>query len=443
MSTCRSIALEYHSSLQTTYQKLCHLPGFVLLQSGDKKRGRYDIVSALPYDRIIIEEDTPDKQGVLEQIKKKLALIPARNDLPFQGGAIGYIAYDLSTSLLGIKTKSQPTLKDTPLLNLGFYDWAIIVDHYLKKITLFAANLQASTAEIIEYIISLWSLEAPENKAIEVTSTFIPLLSEEAYKHSFSAISEALKQGRSYQVNLTQPFHAYYTGDEWELYKKITQVNPVPFASYLKMDASALLSFSPERFLLLDQGILTTSPIKGTIHRSPNRNEDEQLKQQLATCIKNRAENVMIVDLLRNDLGKISYPGTVEVLNLCAVQSYPSLHHLVSDIRAQCMSSLHPFEAFMSCFPGGSITGAPKLEAMNIISEQEYYARGIYCGSIGYFSVHGRFDTNIAIRTITAKDEILHLAAGGGIVMDSNWEEEYRECQTKIAAIIRGLISTM
>lgn len=439
LSSSRSISLEYHCSLHQSYQKLSGLADFVLLESSDKTRGRYDILSAFAFDRVIIYPTTPNKQELLDSIQNKLTQTTSCTDLPFQGGAIGYISYDLSTYLQGINVVAQASLKDMPLLDLGFYDWAIIVDYQLKKITLFAANQQPTTEEIIKQILNLWASTVPHDKTAEIKSLFKPLIDENKYKNSFAAVSTALQQGRSYQVNLTQPFNATYQGDEWEFYKKITQVNPVPFSCFLKTEQAVLMSFSPERFLLLDKGKITASPIKGTIRRSEDFATDEALKKQLTQCAKNRAENVMIVDLLRNDLGKIAKPGSVQVLNLCAVQSFHSVHHLVSDIEAHCSNQLHPFELFMACFPGGSITGAPKIEAMKIISEQEVFGRGVYCGSIGYFSSHGRFDTNIAIRTITAKEGILHLAAGGGIVIDSNCDDEYEECFTKIAGIVRGL----
>lgn len=441
MNSKESIVLDYHPSLHEFYQKLADLPGFVLLESQDHRNGRYDILTAYPYDRIEIRDNTANKLELLEILKQKLMIQPSSSDLPFQGGAIGYISYDLGAQLFGIHAQAQSGLQDIPLLDLGFYDWAIITDHYLKTVTIFAAHRHESTEEITKKIVQLWNSTAPVDKAFWVKTEFKPLIAKESYQKSYAAIAQALKEGRSYQVNYTQPFHASYEGCPWEIYKKISVTNPVPFACFIKTEATSILSFSPERFLLYDQGRLLTSPIKGTIGRSVNPLEDEQLKMELASCPKNRAENVMIVDLLRNDLGKIAAVGSVQVQNLCSIQSYNSVHHLVTDIEAQCLDFLHPFDAFFSCFPGGSITGAPKLEAMRIINEQEPYARGIYCGSIGYFSLHGRFDTNIAIRTVTAKDGILHLAAGGGIVIDSDCEDEYRECYTKIAAIINGLKS--
>ena len=434
-----SLELNYHLFLQNSYKKFCDLPGFVLLESSDKLRGRYDILSAYPYDRAVIWSDNEPKNSSQNKLRDLLLDHQSINDLPFQGGAIGYISYDFGAQLLGIKTVPQESLSDMPLMDMGLYDWAIIADHHLRKVTLFAANRHSSTKTLIEEIIQIWNQPPTKPQKYELNSEFIPLVSKEDYQQSFLAINKYLNEGRAYQVNLTQPFHANFSGESWEIYRTIIDKNPVPFSAFLRNKEADILSFSPERFLQYDRGTILASPIKGTIARSIDPKIDDQLKNQLISCEKNRAENVMIVDLMRNDLGKIAKPGSVRVTNLCEVQSYNSVHHLVSDIEALCMDHLNPFDVFLSCFPGGSITGAPKLEAMNIINEQERYARGIYCGSIGYFSSHGRFDTNIAIRTITAKNNILHLAAGGGILIDSKCEDEYLECYTKIAAIINGL----
>lgn len=309
----------------------------------------------------------------------------------------------------------------------------------LKKISLFAANTRPETAELAKEVLAIWQRNFTETDSFILKQEFAPLVTKEAYQDAFQAIYQDLRRGRSYQVNYTQAFKARYQGDVWELYKKIIKNNPVPYSAFLRFPETEILSFSPERFLMMDQRKVLTAPIKGTEKRSLNPQEDEWLRKRLLASSKNNAENVMIVDLLRNDLGKIAEPGSVKVRDLCVVESYQAVHHLVSHIEALCLENKTMMEVFAACFPGGSITGAPKLEAMRIIAEQEAYARGLYCGSIGYFSRHGRFDTNIAIRTVVARQETLHLAAGGGIVIDSNWEDEYQECFTKIAAIVNGL----
>ncbi|HAT8180007.1 TPA: aminodeoxychorismate synthase component I [Legionella pneumophila] len=433
------IALDYHNFSSESYEKLSRLPGFVLLQSTDKSIGRYDILSAYPYERMVIKDHIHDKNLVLKELKNKLKIEQSEFDLPFQGGAIGYISYDFGALLHNLERYPEKKLENIPFLNLGFYDWAIIVDHYLKKATLFARNHHVSTKNILDEIKTILNNQSTKAVQFSVQSEFLPLISKDNYKSSFHAIQQALRVGRSYQVNFTQPFQTKFTGDPWRMYQMVNRNNPVPYAAFMRTDEADILSFSPERFLLYDNGDIFTSPIKGTIYRSNDPSVDKKLKEQLLKCPKNKAENVMIVDLLRNDLGKLAKAGSVKVMNLCTIQSFNAVHHLVSDIRALCREDIHPIEAFFSCFPGGSITGAPKLETMKIISEQETYKRGVYCGCIGYFSKHGRFDANIAIRTVTAKDNVLHLAAGGGIVVDSNWEDEYRECFTKIKAIINGI----
>jgi para-aminobenzoate synthetase component 1 len=433
------LELKYQPDNHIAYQNLCDLPGFALLESSDRLRGRYDILTACPYERVVInpcDEHTPE---LLAYLRSLLVEQKSAYDLPFQGGALGYISYDLGAQLAGVHALPQSSLHGMPLLNLGFYDWAIITDHLLKKTTLFAANQHASTADVVNEVLGLWNQSESVARTFKLAQGFSSVMSKPHYEYGFNEIKKALKQGRSYQVNFTQPFHAPYEGDPWAIYRTIRVRNPVPFSAFLNLDNASILSFSPERFLLHDQGRLSTSPIKGTIGRSDHYQEDERLKAQLLASEKNRVENIMIVDLLRNDLGKIATTGSVKVLNLCELQSYANVHHLVSTIDAKSQTSMNPLDLFLACFPGGSITGTPKLESMRIINELELYGRGVYCGGIVYFSRHGRFDSNIAIRTITAKNQILHLAAGGGIVIDSECEDEYRECFIKIQAIMNAL----
>ncbi|KTD20298.1 para-aminobenzoate synthetase component I [Legionella lansingensis] len=439
MTSYKIFQLAYAENLVNRYQQLAGLPGFVLLETSDRTQGRYDIASAYPYDRVKIQSDV---SCVNKAFAKLQAFIPTTTsilDIPFQGGAIGYFSYDLGTKLENISSLPQNSLKGMPWLNFGLYDWAIISDHKLKKAILFSANTRPETAGIVDEILTRWHSCEPKREMFRLRGPFVPLISKASYREAFQSIHNDLQKGRCYQVNYTQPFNAPYVGDPWELYKQIRSQNPVPYSAFLHYEEEDILSFSPERFLLQDQERLLTSPIKGTERRVREIEEDRQLRQRLLASEKNLAENVMIVDLLRNDLGKIAKPGSVQVKSLCEVQSFKAVHHLVSHIEALRRDDVVAVEAFKACFPGGSITGAPKLESMRVIAEQELYSRGLYCGNIAYFSYHGRSDSNIAIRTITARNQILHLAAGGGIVIDSNWEDEYRECLTKIAAITNVL----
>ena len=430
--------LTYSKTLLTHYQSLSTLDGFILLESADRQRGRYDIVTACPYDTFKIFRDSPNVADAFNQFKDRVPKAPSLCDLPFQGGVIGYVAYDFAEVLLGIRSKSHP-LSEMPLMNFGFYDWAIVTDHLLKNVHLVAANMRHDTKDIVQNVLARWNDVPRVSLPFQLKQPFSPLMSQQEYQQGFTSIHDALTQGRAYQVNYTQPFLADYMGAPWEIYQRVRQCNPVPYSAFLRCDEGDILSFSPERFLTIDNGVVQTSPIKGTAKRSDNPIIDDAFKASLLACTKNHAENTMIVDLLRNDFGQFAKPGSVRVTSLCEVQSFNAVHHLVSTIEAFIEDEITPLDAFAACFPGGSITGAPKREAMRIISEEEPYARGVYCGSIAYLSAHGRLDSNIAIRTMTAKKESLYLSAGGGIIMDSTWEDEYRECFTKISAIVNAL----
>jgi para-aminobenzoate synthetase component 1 len=438
MSRLTLTPLDYSADLISCYESLRDLPDFVLLESSDKLRGRYDIVSAMSYDSLLIRRNTSNIQDAFQRFERMLPTTTSSCDLPFQGGAIGYIAYDIGEIQAGIHSTPHPC-NDMPLIDMRFYDWAIVVDHELKRVTLVAANTKTETASTIREVMARWGKHHRLTSSFVLQQAFTPLVSKNEYRQAFHAIHQELVRGRSYQVNYTQPFLGRYEGSSWEMYKRVRAKNPVPFSAFLHCIDGDILSFSPERFLMMDNGHVLTSPIKGTSKRSETPELDEKLRASLASSSKNKAENVMIVDLLRNDLGKIAKPGSVKVTALCEVQSFSAVHHLVSNIEAKCLPNLTSMQVFVACFPGGSITGAPKREAMRIIHEHELYARGVYCGSIAYFSAHGRFDSNLCIRTLTAKRDTLYLSAGGGLVIDSNWEDEYLECFTKIAGIVKHL----
>jgi len=427
--------LKYENDLISHYDSLSHLPGFVILESKDRIHGRFDIVSALPYDSFTLMRDSPEKMSAFAKLDSLLEQVESHCELPFQGGVIGYIAYDLATEF----SKPPHPSNDTPLIALGFYDWAIVTDHLKQTVQLIAANRQPETMDVVKEVMKYWRNPNSSPTIFKLDREFSPLINKNQYQESFNAIYEAIKKGRAYQVNYTQPFLAEYSGDSWEIYKRVRLKNPVPYAAFLRGKQSDILSFSPEQFITMDKGCITTSPIKGTAKRSFDKKIDQALKDGLLKSEKNRAENTMIVDLMRNDFAKFSIPGSIKVKSLCEVQSYSAVHHLVSTIEGQYKSTTTPFQALSHCFPGGSVTGAPKREAMRIISEQEPYARGVYCGSICYLSWHGRFDSSITIRTMTAKENTLYLSAGGGIVIDSLCDEEYRECFTKISAIMNAL----
>lgn len=442
MSTLELISLDYPDDVFISYRSLRHLAGFALLQSSDTYHGRFDIVTALPFDEVSYSANTLAGADLATYLNNKLPNRPSCSLLPFQGGAIGYVSYDAAMELAGIKKEAHPLLAVLPVAHFRFYDWAIVVDHYLKKATLVNANQRSETAGLLKGIQKQWNKESPITKvqAFCLTEAFKPLMSKTGYHQAFAEIHANLQSGRAYQVNLTQPFVAAYQGDDWFIYEHLSRRNPVPFAAFLTHNKGTILSFSPERFLQQRHRQLLTSPIKGSSARHVSALVDEQLKNQLIESEKNRAENIMIVDLMRHDLAKVSQAGSVKPNRLFELQSFKSVHHLVSHIGAYRQPQHQAADAFFSCFPAGSITGAPKLEAMRIIAEQELVARGPYCGSIAYFSNHGYADSSVAIRTMVATDNHLYLQAGGGVVIDSVCEEEYQECLIKIEAIVNGLM---
>ncbi|RPI62525.1 MAG: aminodeoxychorismate synthase component I, partial [Lysobacterales bacterium] len=238
------------------------------------------------------------------------------------------------------------------------------------------------------------------------------------------------------QVNLAQRFEAQAEGDAWHAYVRLRELNPAPFAAYLDLPDGKIVSSSPERFLRLRDGHVETKPIKGTRPRSKDATRDRALAEELRTSAKDRAENVMIVDLLRNDLGKVCVPGSVRASKLFDIESFASVHQLVSTVEGRLAPGKHALDLIAACFPGGSITGAPKVAAMKIIEELEPQRRSVYCGSIGYIGFDGNMDTNIAIRTLVQQGDRVYTWAGGGVVADSNVDAEYQECLDKAAAML-------
>ncbi len=249
----------------------------------------------------------------------------------------------------------------------------------------------------------------------------------EVYIDKVEQVKELIKEGEVYQVNLSQEFNFQSRREPFSLFRQICESNPAPFSAYIRYEKTSIVSTSPERFLCKKGKELETRPIKGTIQRGKTEEEDLKLKDQLLTSPKERAELLMITDLMRNDLGKISTTGSVKTLEIWRCEAYTNVFHLISIIRSIAKENLKPLEIVRSCFPGGSITGCPKLRAMEVIDELEKRPRGIYTGSIGYFTGSGDFDLSIAIRTLIVEGDSYSLQLGGGIVIDSNPEAEYQE----------------
>lgn len=412
------------------------------------QQGRFDIMAYDPVctlqtygDSTRINESgvqTLSSEDPFELLKTRLGkALPAMDDLPFNGGAIGYFAYDLARRIEKLPV-SAADAEQLPDMAVGIYRWAVVVDHQKRQSWLVGYDL---ADELIERVSKQFS-QLPEHFELndfKVLQAPQSNMSRQSYGRAFAKIKHYLKEGDCYQVNLTQRFSSPCRGNPWFAYQTLRRINAAPFSAYLNLPDARVLSSSPERFLQVINGRVETKPIKGTRPRKALASEDQKQIAALAASDKDRAENVMIVDLLRNDLGKSCKEGSVRVPELFAVESYATVHHLVSTVTGELAENQHALDLLRSCFPGGSITGAPKIRAMEIIEELEPHRRGIYCGAIGYIGFDGNMDTNIAIRTLVHNQDSIRFWVGGGIVNDSLEDAEYQECFDKAAALLQLL----
>ncbi|WP_235675059.1 aminodeoxychorismate synthase component I [Aeromonas veronii] len=384
-----------------------------------------------------ISEHSEDPLALLAHTQQQLLgeLDLCATHLPFIGGALGLFGYDLGRRFERLPVQAAADIA-VPDMAVGIYDWALLRNVATGDWQLVHWGDEAGLAKRLAWLEQQQAAPAP---AFTLLGSWQSNMSRAEYGEKFTRIQEYLAAGDCYQINLTQRFSAPYQGDEWQAYCLLASANKAPFSAFIRLPNSALLSLSPERFLLLDGRHIETKPIKGTRPRHPDPATDQQVALELAQADKDRSENLMIVDLLRNDIGRVSRPGSVSVPHLFAVESFPAVHHLVSTIHGELDARWQGVDLLRACFPGGSITGAPKIRAMEIIEELEPQRRNAYCGSIGYLSQHGRMDTSICIRTLIAEAGRLHCWAGGGIIADSDADSEYQETYDKVARILPPL----
>ena len=435
-------------AVQQAFSTLADKPWAMLLHSGfaDHPHNRFDILVAQPRGTVVTrglqttctldgvtKVHHGDPLAVLQQALDGFGFAPhTREDLPFAGGALGLFGYDLGRHFEKIPHLAQASLH-TPDMAVGIYDWALIADHQQKRLTLLCWG------DISARLSWLESQSRPPREAFRLTSNWRSNMTREQYGRNFRQVQEYLLSGDCYQVNLAQRFSASYLGDEWLAFEKLNAANRAPFSAFIRLEDSVILSLSPERFILLEDKKIQTRPIKGTLPRLQDAGEDAKQAAKLAASPKDRAENLMIVDLLRNDIGRVAVPGSVRVPELFVVEPFPAVHHLVSTITADLPERLQATDLLRASFPGGSITGAPKVRAMEIIEELEPQRRNAWCGSIGYLSFCGNMDTSITIRTLIAEGGRLYCSAGGGIVADSTEESEYQETFDKVNRILPTL----
>ncbi|ACH65218.1 aminodeoxychorismate synthase, component I [Aliivibrio fischeri MJ11] len=440
--------LDYQSnSVIDFFSAIANQPWAMLLNSSAKNHidNRYDILVADP----IATLQTHDAITTINAIGKQpvtseacpfqlLAhyqerLIPHHSpieNLPFIGGALGYFSYDLGRRVESIPNTAQQDILSADMA-VGIYNWALVADNKTSTLHL----IQPKGGDRLHWLQQFLAIKEVDT-AFSLTSDWESNMTESEYANKFEVIQQYLQSGDCYQINLAQRFKAKYQGSEWEAYQKLATQNGAPFSAYIKTPEATILSVSPERFLQVKDRKIETKPIKGTRPRADDPKVDALEAETLHNSPKDRSENLMIVDLLRNDIGRVATPGSVKVPKLFDIESFPAVHHLVSTITGELDTEYSATDLLKASFPGGSITGAPKIRAMEIIEELEPHRRNLYCGSIGYISRCGTMDTSITIRTLIAYEGYLYASAGGGIVADSQVELEYEETLHKLSKIL-------
>jgi para-aminobenzoate synthetase component 1 len=457
------------------FARLAHLPHCVFFDSAqrgtDLERAglaRYSFIAADPFEVLAAEpDDATAWVRIAERLQKFQA--PALPNLPpFQGGAAGVFSYELSRSLETLP-KTRFDEFGFPGLLLGLYDVVVAFDHATEQAWLISqgfpeleptlrekrANTRAE--EFLRLLNELspqrltcdsalrtpHSVLAPERLApqfnVPHTSAVTSNFSRDQYLAMVERGIEYIRAGDVFQVNLSQRLLAPAKTDSVSLYLTLRDRNPAPFAVYFDLGDFQIVSASPERFLQVCDGKVETRPIKGTRRRANNAQSNRDLAAELSTSEKDRAENVMIVDLLRNDLSRVCRPDSVIVSELCRLEQFEFVQHLVSVIHGELRPNATPIDLLRAAFPGGSVTGAPKIRAMEIIAELEPTARGAYCGALGYIGFDGAMDSNILIRTITAGRGWWQLPVGGGVVAQSDPAREYQETWEKAEGLLRAI----
>ncbi|MBQ4831179.1 aminodeoxychorismate synthase component I [Alteromonas sp. MMG017] len=469
------------------FERVAHCTGAILLDTcgSTKSNGRYNVMvwepsatvtakhgeaalvqlagnEAFATDLLPFEAVTHYLHASVANLKVHELSQSLANRLPFIVGVAGFAGYDAGRYYEKLPAKAAQTYT-TPDFSVGLYLSSLIEDTVTGTLYFCSAKGETTPPDFITQPSSdtdftdgaddtnqacLASINDEKVQGEDDTKTSFSLTSEwksnltkEAYIGCIERIHDYLKAGDCYQVNMAQRFSATYTGDCWQAYRALRESNQAPFSAFIQLKNSTILSISPERFISVKQGVVETKPIKGTRPRFSDEAEDARSAQSLLTASKDRAENLMIVDLLRNDLSKHCKPHSVKVPELFALESYEAVHHLVSTVVGELNDDATPLDLLASSFPGGSITGAPKIRAMEIIDELEVHRRNIYCGSIFYMGFREDMDSSICIRTLLGENNQLHCWAGGGIVLDSVANDEYKETLDKVSKILPVLTS--
>lgn len=455
-ATVVSIPLETPAPPHILFEGFCQSDGCFFLDSGmvSPTIGRYSILGDTPFmvlrtkGREIlvstnshIERTQGNPFTKLAELLRQYGHNSADDGLPFHSGAVGFFSYDLCHF---VERLPDTTVDDIhfPDMYMAFYDRAIVFDHIEQKGWAVAEGQSREDAEykahkLMERLLNHSAFTCYHSSSV---SSFIKSNFEKfEYIEAIRRAKEYIAAGDIFQVNLSQRFETEIEMDSYELYRRLRTINPAPFACYLRFGSNAVVSASPERFLRVRGRHVQTRPIKGTRPRGKNPAEDEAMRRELLGSVKDGAELAMIIDLERNDLGRVCSYGTVKVTQKKVLEEYPTVYHLVGTVEGEIHPRFGLVDLVKACFPGGSITGAPKIRAMEIIDELEPTKRSVYTGAIGYIDFGGSMDLNIAIRTFLVNGKRAFFQAGGGIVADSDPDSEYEETLHKARALMEAV----
>jgi len=426
-----------------------------LLESveGGERLARYSFIGTEPYRLLTTRpEDRTDSLPLVAEELRKYRLAPV-SDLPkFCGGAVGYLSYETVTRFEKLPSPDSDPL-GLPEATFMFVDTVLIFDHVTHKIKVLShahldGDIKAAYQKAVDRIDDLVSRLNQPLKLSRHMNAAPPLTAEPEpssnftrpeYEASVARIKEYITAGEAIQVVPSQRFAQPTRAVPFEIYRALRTINPSPYMFFLDFSHFYLIGASPEILVRVEDGVVTTRPLAGTRPRGKTPAEDARLEQELRRDEKERAEHIMLVDLGRNDIGRVSEPGTVEVSELMEVERYSHVMHLVTNVQGKLRRDMTAFDALRACFPAGTVSGAPKIRAMEIIAEFEPEKRGPYAGAVGYFSFSGNMDMAIAIRTMVVKQGVAYVQAGGGIVYDSVPELEYEETMNKARALLRAI----
>ncbi len=383
------------------------------------------------------EKIKKDPFEFLKEIFKKFKVEKSKKMFPFQGGFVGYLTYELGKYIEKLPDSRVDDYK-MPEFYFALYDLIYVYDILEKKYYIAGYDTGRSNFgnKIERFILKLKEFKKEYGK-IKIGDNFESNFEKKEYMEAIEKARDYIYKGDIYQVNLSQRFRVEFSGDPYKFYSIFRKLSPAPFGAFLDYEDFQILSNSPERYLLISNDHIETRPIKGTRKRGKDREEDLKLIEELKKSEKDKAEHLMIVDLERNDLGRVAKFGSVKVSEFEIIETYANVHHMVSTVEAKVREDKDCIDCIRNSYPGGSITGAPKIRSMEIIDELEPTYRGVYTGSIGYIDLTGDIDFNIAIRTAILKDGYLNFQVGGGIVYDSDPEDEYVETIVKAESFFK------